>query len=226
MAGNTPQSSAQTGPVGDGDYEVQEGDCIESIAATNGLLWQTIWNHPNNESIKNARASRNILLPGDHLFIPEKVLKTYDRSTDARHTFVRKGIPCKLRLRVLQSGKPRANESYRLVVDGKEYSGTTDGDGWVEVAIPPTAQSGELTVGSTPLQRQVYSLDLGGMDPVTEPSGIQKRLTNLGFDCEETGTMDEPTRTALALFQKGENLDATGDPDSDTLDKLKKRHGS
>jgi hypothetical protein len=146
-----------------------------------------------------------------------------DCQTDAKHTFVLKGRLCKLRLCLLEAGQPRANQPYRLTIDDDtEITGTTDGEGWIEVSIPPNSKKGGLMVGNNPLDAP-YTLNLGGMDPITEPKGIQKRLRNLGFACEVTGSMDDATRVALAMFQKGEDLEPTGEPDRDTLDKLKTR---
>jgi hypothetical protein len=215
------------GPVGDGEYTVADGDCIESIAARNGHLWETIWNHPQNAIVKNARVSPNILLPGDRLYIPEKVLKTIDRPTDQRHEFVRESSKSKLRLCIKQVGEPCSNQFYRLVIDGiTTLEGKTDNAGWIDVKIPADAMSGQLLVGDSQAFQQVFSLDLGEMDPITEPIGIQKRLRNLGFACEATGEMDEATAAAIAMFQTGEDLDATGEPDQQTLEKLKKQYGS
>ena len=225
MAYQLPPTITARGPIGAGAYTIQDGDCIDSITYSTGHVWRTIWGHPANAVLRTSRVSHNLLLPGDQLFIPSKTLKEISRPVDARHKFVRKGTPAKLRVQLLEAGMPRANQSYRLVIDGDVHTGTTDSDGWIEVAIPPTAQTGELTVGNNPL-RPPYQLVLGGMDPITEPSGIQKRLRNLGFPCEVTSELDDATRAALAMFQKGEDLDATGDPDHDTLDKLKKRYGS
>jgi hypothetical protein len=214
------------GPVGDGEYTVVEGDCVESIAVKTGHLWKTIWDHPRNASIKKARVSPNVLLPGDRLYIPEKVLKTVDRPTDQRHVFVREGLSSKLRLCIKRNGEPRSNQPYRLVIDGILVEGTTDGDGWIDMVIPADAKHGQLSVGEDPRHSEVFSLELGGMDPITEPTGIQKRLRSLGFACHATGEMDEATLGAIALFQKGEDLEPTGELDSTTLEKLKKRYGS
>src|ERR1051325_2772781 len=226
MAYYLPASLDPRGPIGEGGYTIQDGDCIESIAYLTGHIWQTIWNHPRNTDLKASRASHNILVAGDQIFIPDKVEKTVDCPTDARHTFVRKGVHCKLRVCILEAGIPRAHEHYRLVIDDvKVLTGTTDGEGWIEVAIPANAQKGDLMVGENPLQPP-YALKLGGMDPITETKGLQKRLRNLGYNCQVTGKLDDATQAALAMFQKGEDLDATGKPDSNTLKKLKKRFGS
>ena len=221
---DTPQNSL--GPLGEGNYIVVEGDCIESLAAQRGFLWTTIWDHPQNAALKEARVTQNILLPGDRIYIPDRELKLVGRPTDQRHRFVRKGLPCRLRLCVKLVDEPQRNTPYVLMIDGQLYNGTTDDEGCLEVAIPPGATRGELTLGQDPILQQVFSLDLGGMDPLTEAPGIQKRLRNLGFNCELSGEMDDVTASAISAFQKKYDLEPTGEPDQSTLDKLKAHHGS
>jgi hypothetical protein len=223
---DAPLTQNDLGPVGDGDYVVAEGDCMESIAAGSGFLWTTIWDHPRNSVLRKARGTQNVLLPGDRVYIPEKELKQIGRPTDQRHRFVRKGLPCKLRLCLKWLDEPRRNTPYILDIDGTLHNGTTDDDGFIEVVIPPGAARGQLTVGADPIFQQVYTLDLGGMDPITETVGIQKRLRNLGYHCEPTGEMDDATASAIARFQKKYALEPTGELDSPTIDELKSRHGS
>jgi len=225
VAYSTPRPG-KPGPAGSGDYIVVDGDCIESIAVKMGHFWETIWRDPQNASLRQARGSPNVLLPGDRVHIPDRVPKTVDRAADRKHRFVRAGTPSKLRLCVKQVGTARGNQPYRLEIGGKVLSGNTDANGWIEVVIPSDASSGRLTVGDNPRHQQVFSLQLGGMDPITETIGVQKRLRNLGFDCEPTGEMDDATSTAIALFQKSEDLEATGELDQSTIDKLKARYGS
>ncbi len=221
-----PNSSEPAGPVGDGEYEVQPGDCVESVAHRAGHFWQTIWDHPRNAALKAARKNPNVLLPGDRLHVPPLRLKEVGAATDGRHSFVRRGVPSKLRVCVQQGGKPRKNEPYRLDVDGQIFEGVTDGAGFVEVAIPPSASRGELIVGAGRTNRQVFHLDLGGMDPITTVSGVQKRLQNLGYPCGLSGQMDDDTSAAIALFQKSQDLPPTGELDQQTRDKLQQAHGS
>jgi hypothetical protein len=130
-----------------------------------------------------------------------------------------------LRVCLLVAGQPRGNEEYRLVIDDKlTLTGISDGEGWIEVQIPPNAAQGKLTIGGDPLE-PAYTLDLGGLDPITEPTGLQQRLHNLGFHCDATGRMDDATCAALSVFQQAEGQDVTGKPNRATLDKLKKRSG-
>jgi N-acetylmuramoyl-L-alanine amidase len=212
-------------PVGDGEYTVQQGDCIESLAAGSGHLWKTIWDHPRNAAVKSAREDPNILQPGDRLHIPPLRPRDENCATDKRHKFVRHGVPCMLRVRVQQGGYPRASERFVLTVEGKTTTGTTSSDGDIEVAIPPYASSARLVVG-TGLHEVVYDLQLGGMDPIDTPRGIHKRLHNLGY-CgpAEEGRYDG-LEGAIAMFQKNHGMDATGECDGATRDKLREVHGS
>src|SRR5262245_42749248 len=76
--------------VGVAGYEVEQGDCIASIAARFGYLWQTIWNAPANAEIKRIRKDPNVLLPGDRVVLPDKLLRHEACDTEKRHRFVRK----------------------------------------------------------------------------------------------------------------------------------------
>ena len=84
---DAPSPQDSLGPVGDGEYVVVEGDCVESIAAGAGFLWTTIWDHPQNAALKNARLTQNLLLPGDRVHIPAKELKLVGRPTDQLYHF-------------------------------------------------------------------------------------------------------------------------------------------
>jgi hypothetical protein len=116
-------------------YTVKQGDCISSIAYDHGFLPDTIWNLPENSSLKSQRKDPNILFPGDQVFIPEKQLRIEPRTTDAKHQFVRKGVPEFLSLRFLNEDDPRKGESYILQVDGKSVSGNLDADGACVLAL-------------------------------------------------------------------------------------------
>jgi hypothetical protein len=203
-------------------HVVQQGECVSSIAKHYGFEWKRIWNLAENSNLRLKRKNPNILHPGDTLFVPEKQPRNEDRSTDAVHQFRLKGTPCKLRIRLLSAGKPMANEPYKLIV-GTLLEGTTDGDGLLEQIIPEEATSGKLLVGKHLLELR---LDIGHLDPITEVSGVQARLNNLGFHCGPVdGLLGPMTRSAIYTFQETYDLEMTGAPDQPTQDKLKERHG-
>src|SRR5438270_899157 len=78
--------------------------------------------------------------------------------------------------------KPRANQKYRLSVDGKLLNGTTDGDGVLDEYIATGSRAGKLIIGP---DNFTLEIDFGFLDPISELSGVQKRLNNVGFDCGE-----------------------------------------
>jgi hypothetical protein len=222
----TPGSGRNAaGPIGEGDYEVRPGDCLLSIAYAAGHFWQTLWDHPRNADLKRARKDPGVLLPGDRIFIPPLREKVEQCGSDTRHKFKLKGVPAKLRLQLKLEDKPRANESYRIEIDGKKVAeGKLDRDGRLEVAIVPDAGLASVFVGEPPDETE-YSLRLGHIDPVTEVAGVQQRLMNLGFGCAESGELDGGTEAAIRAFQKARSLTASGELDDATRSELLKAHG-
>lgn len=208
------------------DYNVNQGDCLLSIAADAGVSWKTIWYHPNNAELRQRRNDPNVLLPGDVVFVPDKVPRVETRATDQKHKFVKKGQLAKVRLRLLDYRRqPRQSAHYSASVDGAIQSGTTDAGGYLTLSIPPGARQVKLTVmqGS---RKEEYTLPLGSIDPVEELTGVQQRLANLGYPCDsEIGTLGDNTVAALRAFQQEMNLRVTGEIDNPTRQKLKEKHG-
>jgi hypothetical protein len=207
-------------------YQVRQGDSVESIAVENGHFWQTLWDHAENAPLRQRRQDPHILYPGDEVFVPALHPKEEACATDKRHTFVRRGVPSRLRVVILEDGQPHADERYVLVIDGHSYEGTTGADGSVEQPIPPQAKSGKLIL--SPGQRErIYTLQLGGLDPLTEISGLQGRLRNLGYLTGPiTGEVGPETTAAIERFQRRNGLTVTGEPDAATRERLQQRYGT
>src|SRR5580698_10525622 len=94
-----------------GNYTVVQGDHMSSIAKAFGFSdYTTIWNDPNNADLKAQRVNRNVLYPGDSVYIPDKVPAEYPRPTDAKHQFV-KNVPQLQLILILEDmyEKPIAN---------------------------------------------------------------------------------------------------------------------
>jgi hypothetical protein len=216
-----------TGPVGTGDYVIEPGDCIESIAYEHGLFWETLWNHPDNQPVKRERQKPNVLLPGDRLVVPPIRIKQQPCATEKLHCFRRKGIPSQVRVVLRDSkGQPRANLDYNLSIDGMLFSGKTDGQGMLRHAISPGARKGKIVIvgGMDP---EEYELGLGQLDPITEVTGLQSRLRNLGYECiDPDGVIGPSTEAALQAFQTKFGLTPTGKPNDPTRNKLIQEHGA
>ena len=217
------------GPVGLGEYVVEVGDSIASIAKEYGHFWQTIWDDADNAYLQEVRCNPNVLLPGDRVTIPDLRPKDEHGQTEMRHRFRRRGEPSSFKMKVSVVDKPVALRPYTLVFDGMlKFSGTTDADGNITPApIPSSTRRGELTVDmgadADPL---IYDLQVGSLQPKDEVTGIQDRLTNLGFGVLKSGALDYATRDALRKFQEKYELDVTGEPDPATQAKLMEVHRS
>jgi len=229
MGGSSGNTGAKDEPLpaGEGDYVVQQGDCISSIAYEHGFLWKSIWNHPDNSGLKQARKNPNVLLPGDRVTIPPRQQKDEAGATEMRHRFRRKGVPERLQIRLLdQKGNPRRNLSYKITIDGQVRQGKTDGRGALNEPIAPNARGGELVIGKGALA-ETYPLLLGHADPVTTTAGLQKRLNNLGWNCgPEDGVLGDETRQAIEEFQSLYGLPVNGTADEATREKLLAVHAS
>lgn len=212
------------------EYVVKQGDCMRSIACEAGFLWETIWNHPRNASLKELRRDPNVLCPGDHVFIPERRPASFACRTGAVHKFIVKGTVERFRIALLTSaGKPRSGLAYELEIDGKTVSGTTNDQGVAECTMRPDARHGTLVLRDGNKEEH-FELLLGHLDPVSEMTGVQARLNNLGFKCGAMdGKLGPKTRRAIEAFQAKHEvehkLSITGEPDDATRKALLLVHG-
>jgi hypothetical protein len=218
--------TAEPSEAGAVKHVAGEGDSVNGIADQYGFFWETLWNHADNGRLKTARRDPNVLLPGDEVIVPAKQTKEEAGGTEQRHRFRRRGTPARLVMQLFREGEPRANEPYTIVIDGEWGQGTTDGEGTIDVPIPPAACRAELLLG--PRGRQTkYQIALGGLDPSDSVTGVQGRLRNLGYDVGEIdGEVGAKTRAALCAFQAEHGLPETGEVDEETCRKLKDEHGS
>ena len=205
-------------------YTVQQGDCLSSIAKGYGFSsYDAIWKRAENSELKKKRKQPNILQPGDRLFIPDKEIRMENGSVDQEHNFVLHANPTVLEIVVQLDEEPVANAPYTLEIDNVKIAGTTDRNGLLRQPIEQDAARGHLHFDKPLLD---WDLELGGLDPVDEASGVQQRLNNLGFVCGAAdGLIGPRTRGALRRFQKRYGITSNGKADDPTKQKLKTLHG-
>src|SRR5882724_2062638 len=123
--------------------------------------------------------------------------------------------------------EPRKDAAFEVRVDGKVVtSGKSDGDGYIEFKLRPEVAAAELIVEAGTLKELRLPLALGGLDPITEVSGVKQRLYNLGLDCgDTTDEVHENLAAVVAAFQEAQGLGASGEVDDQTRDRLRKVHG-
>lgn len=241
------------------DHKIRNGECVSSVAFEKGFFWETLWNHGNNSELKNNRKDPNVLREGDILHVPDLTLKEESKPVEKKHRFRLKGVPAKLRLRLMKDKEeelkddapagdasdesayedpeteekareqePRKDVPYILEIDGVvKAQGQTDAEGRIEVPLPPNANQGKLTLNPGKPEQEVIPLQLGGLDPIDEISGVRRRLSNLGHKCVPDGDeMSSDLQDALMEFQGKNGLEVSGEVTDETKDKLKELHGA
>lgn len=207
-------------------YTIQQGDHLSGIAEQFGFAnHETIWNDPNNATLKTKRGNAHVLYPGDTLFIPDQRKKTVAVPTTKVHRFQITAKPLELRI-VLKDfdNQPIAGAQCVLEIDGASYNLTSDKTGLVRTRIPKTAKNGILRVPSLDLE---IPCQVGHLDPIEEDSGWRARLTHLGYlQATADDNAKDRLRPAIEEFQCDYKLKVTGELDAATRAKLKEAHGA
>ena len=206
-------------------YTVKSGDCLSTIAAQYGFHnYRTIYDHPGNAALKAKRPNPNIIYPGDIVFIPDKETKALVVPAGAPHSFQLTTHQTRFRVRI-QLGVPF---TYHLDIEGDAFDGAVADGTVIDVPIPSHARVGKLSLwpnNETDKDPMALNVNLGGLDPIEEVTGIQARLNNLGFNSGPVdGKVGPKTRRAVRAFQEVSGLDITGEIDDNTRDEIKARH--
>jgi len=201
---------------------VRPGDTIESIAEAHGLAPDVVWGDAANASLRELRVDRNLLMAGDVVSVPDARPKTVRIESARVAVFKRRGVPSLFRVRFVMNGHPRRDLPWTILLkDGARLSGRTDGNGVLRAYIHPSNKEAALTLGDD----EPCELRLGFLDPANTISGVQQRLHNLGFECPDSGALDDATRAALGAFQRARGLDETDEVDAPTRRALEAAHG-
>ena len=211
-------------------YVVKQGEYLAKIARDHGFTdYMTLWNAPENASLREKRKNPNVLFPGDVVAIPDREAKHEDGQTQTRHTFRVKNPS--LRLRVLLEDafrKPVRDAACQLAVDGRLFGLQTDRSGKLEHEISPNAQRADLVIrdGDTPFKDVILQLKIGSLDPVDTRSGQVGRLMNLGYLSAPVEDPDDLLfESAVEEFQCDQRITVDGICGHQTQAQLLKVHG-
>jgi hypothetical protein len=204
-------------------HVVEQGEHAASIAADNSFRsFDPIWDHPKNAALRARRSSPNVLAPGDEIFIPLPKAMSVSRSTVAKHKFILKRALVDLRLRLQEADATAFRGALKISIEGREKPATPNADGVVTLSIEATDQDGILQI-----EDRVVPIEIGSLDPVSEPTGVDGRLINLGYLAGPAGeATDRERRLALEEFQLERGLQVTGTADETTRAALVADHGA
>jgi hypothetical protein len=215
-------------------HKVRQGECLSSIASQYGLMsWRSLYEHPDNERLRALRDNPNIILPGDHIVIPDPSVKSISGPTDALHSYRVKGEPTYLRLNLLLDlfGEGSIGK-YVLEVEGMKepIEGELGEKGAIDVPILPRSSSAKLSLFDSTSGQCIHTAELkiGDLDPIETLSGVQARLNALRFDCGKVdGVWGKKTELTVRRFQKSlEIVDEESPYGQITMDKLVELYGS
>jgi nucleoid-associated protein YgaU len=220
--GSTPASQ---GPAR--VHIVKRGDTLARIAHKYGLKnWKAVWNAAENEALRAKRKNPNVLYPGDEVKVAGNAVHEITRPTDQVHRIVLKpGTMVTLRLNLLgHKRKALADVPCKILVrDQVVYEGTVK-DGKLECQLPASVTDATLIadIDGLVIERPLH---IGALDPVDQVSGVQARLSNLGwYRGEADGVLSEALHMAQNTFREAEDLESKSELDSSLHGPLQDAH--
>ncbi len=195
---------------------------METMAFERGVPTDAVLNMPENAELIERGRTRNLLNPNDKLVLPKLRRQSISRDTESRHRIEVPERKRTLRVRFTIAEESRANQPYTLALDdGTLFKGTTDDEGFIEQSIP-YHECCVIVSFTTNGDTESIPLLVGGLNPVTEPSGVAQRLQNLALLSHGIGepTEEEVLKPAIKHFQRLMGLKETGEADHDTREAL------
>lgn len=222
-------------------YVIQPGDTVLTIALLHELEPRDIVNHDKNRAMFSERhRDPHMLAPGEIVYIPPPPAPTPSVSPRSANTFTATVPKVHLHLQFECEKGPLAGEAFRIEAPvvlttarrrdlTQPLEGNLDGEGKVSLEVPALIGSFVLRF---PARNTEHEVIVGGLDPLDQPSGVNARLTHLGFLPLDQTLADpyrfeteESAKQTLKRFQSAYQLEATGSADGRTLDALKNAHG-
>jgi len=205
---------------------VKQGDCLYSLAARHGFTAETLKAHANNQTLMEQRPDPTQLVPGDKVFIPEKIIGQVEAETGMRHRFRCRSNTTTVNITCLDFDKPLKNKRFILNAEGRLSDGTSDDNGTINLTLPATVNTATVTIENLPNTFE-FTLQLGGLDPIDTVTGQQQRLSNLGFyGGNIDGRQGDLMNAALRDFKINQKLAVNDQLDPDTLTILSTEAGS
>lgn len=209
-------------------YVVRQGDYLQKLAFAHGFDENEAWNDPKNAALKDKRQDPNLLLPGDIIHFPRSTREGKPIAKGTTNTYKAKVPTTKVHFTFEDAKGPLAGEAYVIEGLGAPVEGTADGTGKVEIEAPVHVREVRVTFAKRGL---IFPVSIGDLDPIEELSGLRQRLQQLGYLQPAPDALSEEAaahrdQEAIAAFQRDKGLPATGTIDEPTRSAIDAAHGT
>ncbi len=207
-------------------HVIRAGEHLHDIAYHYDVASDDIWNAAQNRELTHRTGvTRDILPPGEALFIPRTAAAPPEPimiAPGSTSTTLTLRIPTvDVHLELHDGERPVSGEYH--AEGGLPERGTISG-GNVTLEVPVTRRHvylSTLDARGNPTAR--YAIEIGGLDPIDTESGQRQRLAQLGFAA--AAELPESLRNAFLAFQRREHLHVDGLPTRETLGRLTSAFG-
>jgi hypothetical protein len=202
-------------------YVVRQGDHLPKLAVRMGFDPEAVWNHPQNEKLRQIRPSAHILCAADLLYVPEPKKSWLPVRTGETNRYVAAVPKLPVSVTFTRNGNPLANEPCVVPELPELGTLTTDGSGALKFKVPAHIESVVVEMPNLRMQRR---LRIGHLDPSTTPSGALQRLQNMKY-VSAGDTSDLAVTSAVQRYQHVRGLPITGEIDDATAKQLESDYG-
>jgi hypothetical protein len=206
-------------------HVVRAGEDVQTIAYRYRVEPEQIWQHPDNDGLREKGRSATVLHPGDLVYVPDppavrKVLIAPGSHTEFQGFVPRTSIKIRFQER---DGTPRSHQRFIAESSVLRQEGITDDEGIAEFEVRMDARTVRVTLPDAAIQ---YAVSIGDLDPIEEVSGIQSRLRALGYFGGPVDGIETPAlRAAIERFQRTYGIPVRGEIDTETREELSKSFG-
>src|SRR4051812_9076428 len=169
-------------------HVVKQGERLATIAAMYGVSPTIIYAAPDNAELWKKRPNPNHLLPGDEVSLGDPN-RPSDLPTGAGHTLmIANGRDETVSLFLgSRYDASFAGQKFELKAGNRTIQGTVPDDNVIVAVVALGTEAGvlKLWLSEDPEVIASWTLKIGPLDPITEVSGVQARLNNLGYGAGE-----------------------------------------
>lgn len=219
-------------------YVIKQGDYLSKLAYQMGFDMNAVWEASENEEIRTKRPCKDVLYPGDVLYVPHVEPKEESVSAGGSNGYAANVPSTTVELEFVDdAGKPLSDQPCEVqgLIGGSIESKRTDGSGVLKLEVPVTAREFTVTFKETIRWDEgdeegdlVFNVRMGDMDPLSEQAGVVKRLSNLGYlpDCDglPEEVVAELLPAGIKSFQRSHGMEMTGELTDDVRQLLDAAH--